>query len=363
MGSPFVFDSHVDTLQLALDMGVDLVEGSPGQLDLPRARDGGLGAVVMTAWVHPRYDKPENGGSFARAEKLVDELDGLANRASDQVLFIRNRGDWQTARAEQKLALLAGMEGGHPIECSLEKLDHFFERGLRVLTLVWNNHLPWVRSCEPDAGSDIPEGLSVFGRAVVVRLNELGIVVDVSHCGERSFYDALETTNKPVIASHSACSALNPHQRNLDDEQLRTIRDNGGVVGVPFLPSFLDRDAQEASARLRAGEGYRSLVASNGTELEVRRTEYMSTVMPPLSVERFIDHIEHIAEVAGIEHVGLGSDFDGITTTVEGLSDASGYQSLVQPLRARGFSEADITAVCGGNMERVLLCSLPDESQ
>ncbi len=358
METPFLFDAHVDTLQLSLDMGVNLAQTSPGQLDLPRARAGGLGAVVMTAWVHPRYCKPENGGAFQRAELLLDELDGLAQRAPEQTKLIRTQADWNEARAQGKLALLAGMEGGHPLEASEAKLEHFAERGLRVLTLVWNNHLPWIRSCEPDAGPDVPAGLSAFGRHLVRRMNELGVLVDVSHSGTRSFYDALEASTKPVIASHSACFALNPHRRNLDDDQLRAIAGNGGVVGVPFLPSFLDSDAQATSARLRDTDDYRGLAASNGTELEVVRTAHMQAVMPPLSIQRLIDHIQHIAEVAGVEHVGLGSDYDGITTTVEGLPDASSYPALIGPMGERGFSREDIAAICGGNMERALLASL-----
>lgn len=359
MPAPFVFDSHVDTLQLALDMGIDLTEGSPGHLDLGRAKEGGLGAVVMTAWVHPKYCQAGQGGARARADLLFDELDRFAMSAAREARIVRTQQDWLNARESGQLALLAGMEGGHPLEEREDLLEHFFDRGLRVLTLVWNNHLPWVRSCEPNAPDGIPDGLSPFGCELVERMNELGIVVDLSHSGKRSFYDALEATGKPVIASHSACSALHDHQRNLDDDQLRALALNGGVVGVPFLPSFLDGEAQAEAARLRSEAGYRDLRAASAAELEVLRTAHMREVMAPLKIERLVDHIEHIARVAGVEHVGLGSDFDGITTTVAGLEDAAGYPNLIEPLRVRGFSGDEIEAICGLNMERVLLASLP----
>jgi len=331
---------------------------SPGQLDLPRARAGGLGAVVMTAWVHPRYCK-KIGGARGRAESLLDELGKFALSAPDEVGLVRTASDWSAARANGQLALVAGMEGGHPLEEDGRLLDIFFERGLRVLTLVWNNHLPWVRSCDPQVPAGVPKGLSAVGRGLVMRMNELGILVDVSHCGPRSFYDALDASSKPVIASHSACRALHGHQRNLDDDQLRALGANGGVVGVPFLPSFLDREAEQEAARWRDTDDYRALRGSSDAGLEVARTRHMKKVLPPLAIERLVDHIEHVASLLGIEHVGLGSDFDGITATVAGLNDASCYGNLVMPLRARGFSEGDIAAVCGLNMERVLLASLP----
>lgn len=360
MPAPFVFDAHVDTLQLALEMGVDLTQSSPGQLDLPRAREGGLGAVVMTSWVNPKYLQPARGGARARAEALMDALHDLAERSSEQTRLIRTRRDWAAARGSGHLALIAGMEGAHPLEDRLEGLEAFFERGLRVLTLVWNNHLSWIRSCQDGAGPGVPEGLSALGQRFVEHANELGVLVDLSHCSERAFYETLETSSKPVIASHSGCASLQAHVRNLSDEQLRALAQNGGVVGVPFLPSFLDAGAQEQAADRRAGEGYRALSGESDAELEIARTRYMRGVLPPLGIDRLVDHIEHIAEVAGIDHVGIGSDFDGITTTVEGLEDAAGYPSLIEPLRSRGFSETDIASVLGGNMERVFVEALPD---
>ncbi|MFT7486029.1 MAG: membrane dipeptidase [Candidatus Paceibacteria bacterium] len=359
MQTPFVFDAHVDTLQLALDMGVDLAGSSPGQLDLKRARAGGLGGVVMTAWVDPRSCEEGRGGAGARAERLFDTLHELVGRVPEQVGLVRTVADWNELRSSGRLAIIAGIEGGHPLEDSIERLEAFFERGLRVLNLVWNNHLSWARTCQPGAAPNIPEGLNSFGRCIVRRMDELGIVIDLSHSGPRTLFDALEATSNPTIASHSGCSALQDHVRNLTDDQLRAIAAGGGVIGVPFLPSFLDASAAEESAKLRATDGYRSLRAASSAELEVKRTNYMKEMMTPLAIERLVDHIEHIAEVAGIEHVGLGSDFDGITTTVEGLEDAASYCRLVDPLRTRGFSAEDVARVLGKNMERVVTSVIP----
>lgn len=360
MPPPFTFDAHVDTLQLVLELGVDLGDASPGQLDLPRAREGGLGAVVFAAWVDPRYISPDRGGARARADRLFDALDRLASDHPHEVQLVRTRRDLLAARRDGRLAAIAGIEGGHPLEASLAGLEHFFGRGLRVLTLVWNNHLSWIRSCEPGAGPDVPAGLSDLGRHLVTRMNELGVLVDLSHSSPQAFFDALETSERPVIASHSACSALHDHQRNLHDDQLRALAEGGGVVGLPFLPSFLDGEAQAAAGRLRATPAYRGLHGESAAALELERTRFMARQCPPLAIERLVDHVEHAVEVAGIEHVGLGSDFDGITVTVEGLEDAAGYGRLAEALGRRGFRPGDVAKVMGENLARVFDDVLPD---
>jgi membrane dipeptidase len=360
MSPRFVFDAHVDTLQLALELDVDLGRSSPGQLDLPRAREGGLGAVVFACWVHPLFLAPERGGARARADALFDRFDDLGRRHPQDVCLVRGRGDLRSACADGRLAAIAGIEGGHPLEESLAGLEHFFARGLRVLTLVWNNHLTWIRSCEPGAGPEVPAGLSDFGRQVVGRLNELGVLIDLSHSSPTAFFEALEVSTRPVIASHSGCRALHDHQRNLTDEQLRALAEAGGVVGLPFLPSFLDGEAQARAARLRESPAYRALRAPSAAGLELERTRFMACELAPLSIERLVDHIEHALRVAGSDHVGLGSDFDGITTTVQGLEDAVGYPRLEEALRRRGFGERAVAKVLGENLLRVFDEVLPE---
>jgi membrane dipeptidase len=353
MRTPFVFDAHVDSLQLALDLGADLGERGPGHLDLVRGREGGLGAVVLTSWVDPSFiDEP--GGARARTEALFDAFDELMVARPERVLRVTDGASLAAAQSQGKVGAILGIEGGHAIEDSLELLEHYASRGLRVMTLVWNNHLSWIRSCvESTATSDTPAGLSDFGRGVVQRMNELGVLVDLSHTCTRSFFDSLDASAAPVIASHSGCKALHDHQRNLSDEQLRRLAERGGVVGVPFLPSFLDAAAQESSAKARSSEAYRSLKAANDTALGLLQMDYLKVHLETLSIERLVDHIAHVAQLVGAQHVGLGSDFDGIQTSVQGLDDASCYPRLIEPLARRGFDASEIELVLGGNMARV----------
>ena len=348
-----VFDAHVDSLQRQLDLGHDLGRRTPGHLDLERGRAGGLGAVVLVSWVDPLFMEPENGGAFARTEALLDEYHRLIETHPDRVQPAYDGEALEAARTAGKVAAIAGIEGGHSIEEDLAKLEHFHARGVRVLTLVWNNHLTWIRSCQDGAGADVPEGLSAFGRDVVKRMNELGMVVDLSHAGTRSFYDALEVTTRPVIASHSGCRALRDHPRNLDDDQLRALAANGGVVGIVYCTPFLSAEAQAAERELRETAAYRALEGENDTDLFLKQSEFLQEHAPPLDLSVVVDNVVHAVEVAGIEHVGLGSDYDGIQRTPRGLEDASTYGRIAEALAERGFDEEAIRAVLGGNMRRV----------
>lgn len=348
-----VFDAHVDSLQRQLDLGHDLGARTSGHLDLVRGRAGGLGSMVFVSWVDPKYVAPELGGACLRTRRLLGAFHQLLRAHPEELAFAGNAAQMRDAHARGLLAGIPGIEGGHSLEESLENLGWFFERGVRVLTLVWNNHLSWIRSCQPGADATIPAGLNAFGRSVVRAMNELGVLVDLSHAGERSFFDALETSSRPVIASHSGCLALHAHPRNLSDEQLRALAQNGGVVGIVFCVPFLSAAGSAEDARWRESPGYRELAGANDTELFLRRGEYLQEKAEPLPIDVVVDHIAHAVEVAGVEHVGIGSDFDGILRTPQGLEDASGYLNLIEAMLARGFGEEDVLAICGGNMQRV----------
>lgn len=345
-----VFDAHVDSLQRALDLGHDLGERGPGHLDLVRAREGGAFALVLVCWVDPAF-LPD--GAFARAGALLREAHRLERRRPDLLTLAGNGAELAAARAAGRVAGVPGVEGGHALEEDLGKLRWLFERGVRVLTLVWNNHLPWIRSCQDGAGAGVPAGLSAFGREVVREMNRLGVVVDLSHAGERSFFDALETSERPALASHSGCRALHDHPRNLTDAQLRALAEADGVVGIVFHPGFLDADARAEEARVRATPEYRALRGANETELMLRQSELLAREARPLAAARVADHVLHAVEVAGPRHVGVGSDFDGIQRAPAGLDDASAYGTLGRLLRARGLSEADVRLVLGENALRV----------
>ncbi len=348
-----VFDAHVDSLQRSLDLGHDLGERTPGHLDLVRGRAGGLGAVVFVCWVDPKFLEPSTGGAFRRTSELLAEFHALARRHPDRVAFAGNGEALERARESGRVAGIPGVEGGHSIEEDLGKLEWLFERGVRVLTLVWNNSLSWVSSCRDEGRAGVPRGLSDFGRDVVSRMNALGMVVDLSHASDPAFHDALEVSSAPVLASHSGCRALHDHPRNLTDDQLRALARRGGVVGIVFHPGFLDREAAAEEARVRGTDAYQALAADNDTELFLRQSQLLEREAAPLDVERLVDHVVHAASVAGIESVGIGSDFDGIQRGPRGLEDASCYGFLAERLLARGLSDDDVRAVLGGNATRV----------
>ncbi len=348
-----VFDAHADSLQLALDLGRDLGESGAGHLDLVRGKSGGLGALVFVSWCDPRFIDEAQHGARERTRLLLREFHRLAQRHPAQVRFAGNARELAAARAADQLAGIPGIEGGHSIENSLDELQWFFERGIRVMTLVWNNHLRWIRSCQPDAGADVPAGLNEFGRSVVRSMNELGMVVDLSHAGRQSFFDALEASSKPVIASHSGCMAVNEHQRNLDDEQLRALAGNGGVVGIVFCTPFLDAAARAEDSRVRESAEYKALGSAPDTATFLAQSELLQARAAPLPLERVLDHVCHAVEIAGIDHVGIGSDYDGIQRTPQGLEDASCYMNLARGLRQRGFTDEELVKVLGGNFERV----------
>jgi len=352
-GSP-VFDAHVDSLQKSLDLGQDLGREGPGHLDLEKAAAGGLGSVVFVCWCNPSHIDKGPHGARDRTRGLLGEFHRLIARHPERVRFAGNGAALRAAHAAGCVAGIPGIEGGHSIEESLEQLEWFFERGVRVMTLVWNNHLSWIRSCQAGAGASVPAGLNAFGREVVRHMNELGMLVDLSHAGERAFYDALAASQQAPIASHSGCKSLHDHPRNLTDEQLRELGRRGGVVGIVFYPTFLSAEAQAEDVRLRKSDAYRSLSAGlNETEAWLRQSEWLQREARPLSADAVIDHIVHAVGVAGIDHVGLGSDYDGIERAPHGLEHAGCYGLIAERLHERGFETPDVAKILGGNMQRV----------
>jgi len=302
------------------------------------------------AWVDPEHHLAHAAG---RAEAMHRSAHALAARHPARFRLVGNGPAFRAARADGAIAGVLGIEGGHALEERLETLERFFRGGLRVLTLVWNNHLSWVRSCQDGAGAGVPAGLSAFGREVVRHMNALGIVVDLAHAGRRSFHDAVEESTRPVLASHVGCSALHDHPRNLDDDQLRALAANGGVAGIVFHPGFLAAEARAEQGRVRASAAWRALQAENPTALFLEQQRVMRRDMRPYPIEGLVAHVLHAIEVAGIEHVGIGSDFDGIECGPAGLEDAACYGVLAEHLLARGLTLAELDMVLGRNVERV----------
>ena len=363
----WVVDTHIDLPERILD-GYDPdvrhppgASGVRGHTDFPRLVESGVSAVFLAAWVDAPYAARRPDASFARATEAIDTIRAFVGRHPEKLRLVTTAGGVRDARAAGQVAVLIGVEGGHAIEDSLEKLRALYARGARYLTLTWNNGNSWAGSSIGSAGTRTG-GLTEFGREVIREMNRLGMLVDVSHVSEQTLADAVAASSAPVIASHSSARALADHPRNLTDAQLVAIAKTGGVVNVNFYSRFIDPaflaafTAMEAaldstlSADLaRPGADSAALRASHDSE-RMRRIEALPRT--PLSV--LVDHVDHIARVAGIEHVGIGSDFDGVTAVPAGMEDITYLPRLAQALLDRGYSDADVARILGGNMMRVM---------
>jgi len=326
-----------------------------GHVDIPRMKAGGLTAAFFSIWVDSRYGP---GSAFRRALDLISAVKTLADSNRD-VELATNADAVRAAAARGHIAALLGVEGGHAIENSLEKLDSLHALGVRYMTLTWNNGNDWAGSATDARRAG---ALTAFGRQVVRRMNELGMLVDVSHVSDSTFWDVIATSSRPVIASHSACRALAHHPRNLTDEQLRALARTGGLVGIVFYPVFLDdrfRHEYEAlRQRLRPQTDsirarFRGRPGASAFEVDKFIGEQVAGLDVP-GIDRLVDHIEHAVRVAGIDHVGLGSDFDGISVLPVPMKDAASLPLLVAALRSRGYSDADVRKILGENFLRVL---------
>lgn len=369
-----VIDTHDDMPTKMLDDGYDPDVRHPagfgpteGHTDLPRLVASGITAVWMSAWVDAPYARTRPDSSFERAMRYVDSIRAFTARHPEQLLLATTAAEVERAKREGKVAILIGVEGGHAIESSLDNLRALYGRGVRYLTLTWNNGNAWAGS-SVGLDSTSTGGLTDFGREVVREMNRLGMLVDVSHVSEQTFYDAIATSTQPVIASHSSARALNDHPRNLTDDQLRAIARNGGVVNVNFFSRFLDPEFRVAAERLDAElESLRDSLTTAGldtaavrTRVEARGRERSAT-LPTTPFSLLIDHFEHVARVAGIDHVGIGSDFDGVSALPAGIEDVTRLPRIAQALLDRGYSEAEVKKVLGGNMLRVMRTVLGDE--
>lgn len=363
-----VVDTHNDVLSTATMRGLSIESDLTGRThtDLARLKKGGVDVQVFAVFCDERFGKDT---AFNYANREIDSLHAIVGRNRDKLMLVSNPAQLVQAVAAKKIACMLGVEGGHMIEDNLAYLDSFYNRGVRYLTLTWNNSTSWATSAmDETTKKDLAQkGLTVFGKQVVRRMNNLGMMVDVSHVGEQTFWDAINTSTKPVIASHSCAHALCPVFRNLKDEQLKAIARNGGVVHLNFYSGFLDssfqtrlRDFNEQHRKER--DSLRSLKWP-GYEIEeyflATYPEEASKLRPPLSL--LLDHLDHIVRVAGIDHVGLGSDFDGISSAPKELQDVTAMPLITKGLRQRGYSKADIRKILGENFLRVFKANSPAE--
>ncbi|HEY9427328.1 MAG TPA: dipeptidase [Gemmatimonadaceae bacterium] len=357
-----VIDTHNDMFTRVLDEGFDpdvRHSAREGHTDIPRLVESGITAQFMAAWVDAPYALTRPDESFARAIRYIDAIHATIERNPDTLILATDAEGIMRAKREGKVAILIGVEGGHAIEDSLEKLRELHRRGACYLTLTWNNGNSW-------AGSSIGEhetrtgGLTPFGEEVIRELDRLGMLVDLSHVSEETFYDALAVSTRSVITSHSCARSLSDHPRNLTDDQLRAIARNGGVAQLNFFPLFLDTAYREAYEKVEAGiAGRRAASGADPSaplsdDLRSLRTSLIACI-PAVPLAVVLDHIDHMVRVAGIDHVGaLGSDFDGISSTPSGLEDVTRIPVLAQALLDRGYSDADVMKLLGGNVMRVM---------
>jgi membrane dipeptidase len=363
--SAIVIDTHADTPQRFLDEDYDIGSTDPkdhGHISLDKAKAGNLGAEFFSIWVEPAT----NQGHFARHTlDLIDSVYEQAARHPDRMTMAFSVADIERAHREHKLAALLGIEGGHSIENDIRLLRDFYRLGVRYMTLSWSNTNEWA-----DSSGDINDpkvehhnGLTEGGKQIVLEMNRLGMLVDISHVADKTFYDAIAVTKAPVIASHSSARALTNHPRNMTDDMLRAVTKNGGVVQVNFYSAFVDENyrkatdaqAKDRDAAVKANADQLRAAGKTVTYLDDDRISREWTAKiprPPLS--SLIDHIDHIAKVAGIDHVGLGSDFDGVSgATPEGIDSAADLPRITQALLDRGYSAGDIRKVLGENLLRV----------
>jgi membrane dipeptidase len=363
--SALIVDTHADTPQRFLDENFDIGSTDPkdhGHISLDKAKAGNLGAEFFSIWVEPET----NQGHFARHTlDLIDSVYEQAARHPDRMMMAFSTDDIERAHKQKKLAALLGIEGGHSIENDIHLLRDFYRLGVRYMTLSWSNTNEWADSSGDINNPKIEHhnGLTDFGKQVVLEMNRLGMLVDISHVADKTFYDTIAVTKAPVIASHSSARALTNHPRNMTDDMLRAVAKNGGVVQVNFYNAFIDEDyhkAAEAQSKDRdaAVKAYNDQMKAAGktvTYLDNDRIEReWAAKIPRPPFKSLIDHIDHIAKVAGTDHVGLGSDYDGVSgATPQGIDSAADLPKITQALLDRGYSADDIRKILGGNLMRV----------
>jgi len=352
-----VIDTHNDITSPITDQGFDLgTRDTSGrtQTDLPRMKEGGLDAEFFAIYVAASYAR--NGGSARRALEMIDGVYEQARRHPESLEMAFTSDDIRRIAKSGKIAALMGIEGGHAIEDSLGALRQFYRLGVRYMTLTHTNTNNWA-----DSSGDINlpnvkhhDGLTDFGKEVVREMNRLGMMVDISHVADKTFWDAIAVSEAPVIASHSSSRALTDVPRNMTDEMLAAVGKKGGVVMVNFAKGFVNTKAVKPSPEVQAKIDE---IRQRSGDLRQARAEIEKLTGPPprVPLEMLIDHFVHIAKVAGIDHVGIGSDFDGVGGQLpEGMEDVSKLPNITYELLKRGYSEADVKKVLGENLLRTM---------
>lgn len=354
-----LIDTHNDFPSASVEKKVGLDQNLKGNThsDLERLRQGGVDIQVFSIFCGGEQAKP-----YAWANREIDSVYEWVRRNPAKMLLVKNSSDLEKAVKDKKLGAMLGMEGGHMIEDDLNKLNALYERGVRYMTLTWNNSPSWATSAlDETTRADLPhKGLTEFGKQVVKRMNELGMLIDLSHTGEQTFWDAIRLSTKPVIASHSCVYNLCPHRRNLKDDQIKAIGANGGVIHLNFYAGFIDSTYEKRSgAFYEANKKKIDSLVAGGMQPDYARfavaeknPELIAQLRPSLDV--LLDHLDYIVKMIGVDHVGLGSDFDGIEAPPRELNGVEDFPLITKALKKRGYSKKDIEKILGGNFIRVL---------
>lgn len=348
-----LIDTHIDVPYRIHNKWADVTKAtSDGDFDYPRAVQGGLNAPFMSIYIPANLEFEGKGKSYQLANQLIDSMEAIVQRAPDKFAIADSTADIKAQFKQGKMSIAMGMENGSPIEGDIKNLKHFYERGVRYITLAHSqsNHIS-------DSSYDIRrkwKGLSPFGKELVKEMNNIGMLVDVSHISDDAFYQVMEISKVPVIASHSSLRKYTPgFERNMNDDMLLALKKNGGVIQINFGSSFVTAKAGSWYDQLKSAKAEKK---KDGTKLskDFDAAYRAKNPFPFASLEQVLDHIDHVVELIGIDYVGIGSDYDGVGDSLPtGLKDVSSYPNLVQGLMDRGYSNKDIKKILSGNMLRV----------
>jgi len=347
-------DAHIDTLQRILIEKVDIGQPLPkGHVDIPRLKEGGMHAPFFALWVPTYYRGAE---AVRRTLDLRDAMQRVLDAHPQEIELATTASDIERVVGSGKIAAFLTVEGGHQIDNDLAVLRMYYRLGIRSMTLTHFRNNDWA-----DSSTDTPKhnGLTDFGKQVIREMNRLGMIVDVSHVSDKTFYDTLAVTTKPLIASHSACRVLSDIARNMTDDMLRALAKNGGVVGINFGSGFLSQKSAEALKKSISNLAAAEPDLTGKALDDYAREQYIKVFQsgptePSALLDDMVANIDHAVKVAGIDHVGIGSDYDGVSSVPAGLEDVSHMPNLTAALLKRGYSEADIKKILGGNFLRVI---------
>ena len=355
---PLYFDLHIDTPGRMVSEGLDLAENLEyTHVDIPKMRKGGLNAGFFAVSTPARSQTPLS--AVKNAMLITDVIVEEVKRHPNDLFLATTSDDVLRAQRDGSIAIFIGIEGGHMIDSSLEVLRQLYRLGARYMGLTHSGNTPWVGAAEYDDG---PEGLTDFGREVVREMNRIGMMIDLSHASDQAFFDAVDSSSAPVLNTHAACRSVSNHPRNLTDDMLKALAQNGGVLGVAYYGGMLDDDFRSRMSELSTINRRKGVVRREFAEDKRRMSEELwklekagVELIGQVPLGRLIDHIEHAATIAGIDHVGVGCDYDSVGLRVpEGLEHIGKTPNLVAALRARGFSDEAVGKVMGGNVLRVM---------